>query len=400
MPTKLPNAARYRGETPPTGLDLRLRLSPHAAFAVGAADAPAPQVDRTAGRIAGVSLITADREAAGWEMWIDAKTVTGFQALLSNRRLKAYATHGSFGKDGTLDEVGFWELPRIDGLQLRADFVALSAWRRHSEAEFDTLFELAEKMPSEFGASVAFTYALAWVRRDGSEVPTLRKWREAGRWEYELYYDPPAPVDAVRDMPSVRPLTCRSADFVDQPAANDGLFRASPVDVRGSVDSPPPSPARMHIKDIYARFSANSAHVARAVALLSANDSLTLDAIAAEIAKEEQAAELAQLRAGATKHAEEVASFSAKLQAKDAEIARLSGELKQRDESLAALRGKEAGGAAGVVPTGSASEGAAAKGSNTEQIAALERKLAQTPTHDAATRGKIAAELAQLRAKS
>src|SRR5882672_4080874 len=92
-------------------------------------------VDAKAGRIAGVSLLTANREASGHGVWIDQKTLETFRDQLNGRRLKAYATHGAWDGDGTLDEVGYWESVRIDGIQLREDFQALDAWRKHEEAE-------------------------------------------------------------------------------------------------------------------------------------------------------------------------------------------------------------------------------------------------------------------------
>ena len=201
--------------------------------------AEAPAVDPAAGTIRGVSLLTADREASGHGVWIDAKTLQTFLTCLSDRRLKAYATHGTWGKDGTLDEVGYWETANIAGDKLRADFVALTSWKKHAVDEFDTLFELAEKLPAEFGASLAFRFNLVWVRADGSETPTVRKYRAKGDWDYEIYFDPAAPSDALRaDMPSVRAMEVYSADFVDVPAANDGLFQAAPFDT-----TPKASPA-------------------------------------------------------------------------------------------------------------------------------------------------------------
>jgi len=194
-------------------------------FRASAQSARSGAVDLKTGRISGVSLLTADREATGWGLWIDAKTLATFHALLTGRRLKAYATHGAPGLDGTLDEVGFWDGSHIDGANLRGDFTALDAWRRHSPAEFETLFELAEKLPAEFGASLSFSFQPVWVLRDGREIATTRKFSGAGL----AVYDPPAPMDTVRALPSVRAVDVYSADFVDDPAANEGLFAAGPI---------------------------------------------------------------------------------------------------------------------------------------------------------------------------
>lgn len=268
-------------------------------FRGGATEQLSGAVDTKAGRITGVSLMTADREAAGHGMWVDARTNETFREVMADRKIKAYATHGMWGKDGTLDEVGYWSGIRIDGQHLRADFQSLAAWRKHNEGEFDTLFEIAATMPEEFGASLAFRFNLAWVRKDGSEVPTEKRFRYLGDWEWEEYFVPPAPVDALREMPSVRCVEVYSADFVDQPAANDGLFRAAApraLDAAGNGDSSASTPSTMDIKALHAKFGTNPARLQAAIALFAANDKLSLDQIESRILADEQATELAQLR--------------------------------------------------------------------------------------------------------
>lgn len=344
-------------------------------------------VDAANGTIAGVSIITANREAAGWGMWVDEKTVSGFHALLSGRRLKAYATHGSWGKDGTLDEIGYWDAPVIDGLHLRQNFTALAAWKKHHADEYDTLFELAEKLPGEFGASISFRFALAWVMGDGSELPTVRKWRYLPDEGYEEYFDPAMPVGALRTSPSVRPLEVYSADFVDQPAANDGLFRAAPqsapVDAPANVISP-----AMNIQDINARFGAKPAHVARAVALLSVNAKLTLDEVAAKIEGEDNTAEFKRLQEENTRLVEGAQNHAAALKAKDGEIEKLKSD-------LAALQK----GGTSPVPLGNNGGEGGAGGTVASQIAALQAKLDSTPKTDGEARGKLAMQIKKLREK-
>jgi hypothetical protein len=254
-------------------------------------------VDLPRGLINGVSLLTANREALGWSMWVDAQTVALFATLLKGRKLKGYATHGAWDSDGTLDEVGLWLNARVEGDNLRADFSALDAWREFSKAEFATLFELATKAPDEFGASLRFAYTLAWVRQNGEDVPTAM----CG-WNCEddcPMFDPSAPADAVRsDFPSVRPVKVMSADFVDEPAANEGLFHAGPVDAPANgippVSTPPAS--LMDIKTLKAEFGSKPIQLARAVDLFSANDKLTVAELRATIQTEEQSAELSTLR--------------------------------------------------------------------------------------------------------
>lgn len=229
----------------------RLRLSAlRGAFAAAPADAApdAPaRVDAEAGVIRGVALITGDREASGHGCYVDGKTVSLFSELLAGRKLKAYATHDNCGLDGTLDEVGYWADARMDGGTLRADFHALDAWRKYSPGEYATLFELAEKLPDEFGASLSFRMSLAWVGKDGAEFATQRElqWTDDGP---RMAYAPAAPADAVRNIPSVRPSEVYSADFVNVPAANDGLFcaalpAAAPAPAPVTAPVPPAAPA-------------------------------------------------------------------------------------------------------------------------------------------------------------
>jgi len=190
-------------------------------FRAAVGSLPPGSIDKAAGAIRGASLITADREASGHGLWIDAKTLNGFNALLTGRRLKAYATHAAVGRDATLSEVGYWDCVRVDGANLRANFTALDAWRKGAPSAFDTLFEMAEKLPAEFGASLSFSYTPCWVLPGGNDVPTKRTASLAGAG-----YNPPAPSNAVRKLPSVRAKAVYSADFVDTPAANNGLFSA------------------------------------------------------------------------------------------------------------------------------------------------------------------------------
>lgn len=290
----------------------RLFAQPEIAVFRAGESAASLAVNREGGVITGVSLITAEREATGWFRWIDAKTVTMFAELLAGRSLKAYATHGSWGGDGTLDEVGLWKAARVDGKNLRADFNALQAWRKHSEDEFDTLFELAEKAPGEFGASLSFRHKLAWVRKNGEDVETrLAAWN----WDSDApIFEPAAPADAVRfDMPSVRPYKVMSADFVDEPAGNTGLFRAGEVDAAGK-GVPPASETKptafAMIKEIYAKFSAQSALLTRAIALHTENDKLTFSEIVSKVEGEQKDSELTRLRGEST----QLSAFTAALE--------------------------------------------------------------------------------------
>lgn len=331
-------------------------------------------VDAAAGTIKGVSLLTADREAAGHGVWIDRRTLDTFKAQLDGRPLKAYATHGSWCMDGTLDEVGLWQNPQIDETggapQLREDFFALDAWKKHCAAEFDTLFELATKAPTEFGASLSFRFSLVWVNADSSEVPTVRKFRYSSDRGYEQFFEPPATATALRAMPSVRATEVYSADFVDDPAANDGLFRAGT-----SVDGPakgvfpvtlPPTAFAM-LKDLYAKFSANPALLAAAIKLHTENEKLTLSEIVGKVEGEAKDTELTQLRASALTAKADLDAFATLKQTVSTEEAKLTAAgfkaadgktlvdlalaaLKEANDALATFR-KDGGAARVNIPT-------------------------------------------------
>lgn len=311
-------------------------------------------VDPACGVLSGVSLMTADREAAGHGVWIDAQSLASVQKLIEGRRLKAYVTH-AWG-DSTLDEPGYWANSAIDGLHLRADFTALDAWRKHQPAAFDTLFELAAKLPDEFGVSLTFRMDLVWVRRDGTEVPTRIRYRNTGDWEYERYYDPAAPADAVRgDMPSCRATAVYSADFVDTPAANDALFRAAPpVDAPATHNSPP----MISTKDLHARFGTTPDQLARAIALSVGDESLTLDQISTRLAAEDQEKELKSLRADKAAFAEKETKFAADLKAKDDELAKLRATITAHEATIAGFRKGPVGGSDPIDTGAAAGDGA------------------------------------------
>ena len=315
--------------------------------------------------------MTANREAAGHGVWIDQQSLASFQKLLEGRRFKSYISHG-WG-DQTLAEPGLWQSSVVDGAHLRADFVALDAWRKHSPDKFETLFELAQKLPGEFGVSLSFRMALAWVRADGTEIPTRIRYRDIGGWDYEKFFDPAAPADAVRtDMPSVRAVEVYSADFVDDPAANDGLFRAAPVDVSASGNSS--ATTMLTTKQIHERFSANPAHVARAIALSVANDKLSLDEIALSIAREDETAERDTLKLSVKKLTEEATAFKGQLEAKDAEIKQLKADLAKKSADFDELKNL----GTKKVPTGEAG----AEGGDTDPVATLRAQLAEAQRND------------------
>ena len=160
-------------------------------------------VDVSAGTIKGVSIATAGVKAEGHEMVIvdenenvletrewftDEETLeTMLEAIQEiGQPLKAKMEHGT----GLTEIVGTFDNFRIDGKHLRADFTAIK-----SAASVGHLLELAQKVSKQFGVSV--TANLMRVK-----------------------------AGAVDLMRAVKIL---SADFVDSPAINAGLFSSKNV---------------------------------------------------------------------------------------------------------------------------------------------------------------------------
>jgi hypothetical protein len=150
------------------------------------AAATGSRVDREAGILRGVSVITAGVEAKGHGIWIDQTSLEMVKAAAETYidGLQVKSDHGSgFGEiEGVLRDFV------IDGNQLRADFHLIK-----SGEEYERICEMAEMMPSSFGLSIEFSGI--------SE--------EIDEYRY------------------ARPVEIYAVALVDQPAANpSGLFQA------------------------------------------------------------------------------------------------------------------------------------------------------------------------------
>jgi len=164
-------------------------------------------------RLHDVSLIT-EGDALGHGVRIDSITLDGVVAAVAGRKLKAYVTHqGALFTDRLTREAGLFSGIKRDGDKVKAAmFKPLKAFAEHNRAQYDTLFEMAEEMPGEWGISIVPEGYAAWVMEDGSELP--------------YRYGDDKPQGAVGDKPALRVTSVLSADFVDAPAANvGGLFR-------------------------------------------------------------------------------------------------------------------------------------------------------------------------------
>ena len=164
------------------------------------------EVNADAGTIENVSLVQVG-VAKGHAMRVDARSLeTALVALGDN--LPAFITHdGALQSDRILEQVGAFTEFRIDGGKLKADFRAFDSFRVDESNRYNRLFDIAQEMPDAFGVSLVFEADLVWVDADG------REWAFADK-----------PADVSDEYPSVRFLNVSSADFVETPAANDGLF--------------------------------------------------------------------------------------------------------------------------------------------------------------------------------
>lgn len=198
--------ARYKTEQKPGENLSRLR--------VGFRRSPGHQVDQGAGTISDISLIEVG-EARGHELWIDQKSLeTAVEVLGEN--LPAYITHkGALEEDRILKEVGYFSEFYVDGEKLKAKrFKALGSFQKDESDRFNRLFDIATEMPDTFGVSLVFEAEVVHVMEDGSEILV----HEMSEDDYS---------NAVREFPSVRFRSIKSADFVDAPASNRaGLFSA------------------------------------------------------------------------------------------------------------------------------------------------------------------------------
>ena len=170
------------------------------------------RADRENNQLTNVNLISIG-EARGHGILVDEGTLDSLMetAALKAGKVRAYITHGDMCTfDRLTTEAGFFEQPRIKGEHLRADFTALDSFIKYKRAQSDTLFELAEKAPDQFGVSITFSGRQVWTTEEGNEIESDEK-----------------PDDALNELPSIRVDELFSADFVDYPAATRSLFRAT-----------------------------------------------------------------------------------------------------------------------------------------------------------------------------
>jgi hypothetical protein len=165
-----------------------------------------------------VSIMTVG-EADGHGMMVDHKTLEQFLQHAEGKTIPAYLTHaGALGADGRPkdrlgSEIGMFSGFYRDGDHIRAkSFEFLSSFKENAPQAHATLVELAKSFANQLGISPVLRQFRAWVTRTGEEIDAALS---GGR-----------PPDAVGNLPAMRVLGLKSCDFVQQPAANLGLFEA------------------------------------------------------------------------------------------------------------------------------------------------------------------------------
>lgn len=175
------------------------------------------KADAAAGTLTELALITAEREALGHGLYIDARTLETALASVKalGGKLRAYIRHLSWGDyidnggDRVLEMPGYFEGLKIDGDKLVAEsFTFFDSFKEAEPAAYARLMEMAQKTPELFGLSIeAYGYGV-YVDEDGNEYGAEPE-------DTDLLYD---------GLPAFRVTRLTAAAFVDQPAANDGLF--------------------------------------------------------------------------------------------------------------------------------------------------------------------------------
>lgn len=309
-------------------------------------------VDQEAGELRNLALMTADREAKGHGIYIDAKTLEGGAASVAEKggRLKAYIAHATWsqwfeGEDRLMSVPGYFESIEVKGNQLVAGvFKFYDTFRESSPNDYARLMEMATKTPELFGLSIeAWGYAV-FVAEDGTE-----------------YSAPPEDVELKHEgMPAFRITSLDAAAFVSEPAANDGLLAkmgrlvaskkpqqsveqllkafaqslsAAATDGNGAESNIQNQDNIMNIiKALKALFADNPAQLQKALAIVAASndlDSLTVEKVQAQMRDEE----LAELRTENQRLAKEQADAAALAAKKDKEAQESLAKFKAIRES-------------------------------------------------------------------
>lgn len=266
-------------------------------FAFGIAGVEQSQIDKDSGTMSAVSLISVG-PALGHGLFVDETSLDTIMDQLEDTRLPAYITHrGALFDDRLTREIGMFDNFRLEGGRLLGDFQAFESFQEDDSRKFNRLFELAEKMPERFGLSIVFSASSAWST-DMGDVETTEK-----------------PEGALFDFPSIRVEEVSSADFVDNPAANQrGLFSKIDTKLSNSMN-----------KELSEK---NESLEEANAALEEQNRQLSVEKMDAEAVSE-------GLEEGLKEHEDEMAALKAELAEKDEMIASLKAELEAKVAELA-----------------------------------------------------------------
>jgi hypothetical protein len=157
------------------------------------------RIDFAEGVIRGVSVITADIQARGHDLWTDGTTLLQMKQCAERKggRIPVKENH----KSGVEAVCGYLTNFEVDGSRLRADFYLLKSHPRREQ-----YLEAASRMPEGLGLSAAF--------------------------------EPPTKDDMVNGRKMARCEDLLAVDLVTMPAANpNGMFSAKTVDTNLSAMS-------------------------------------------------------------------------------------------------------------------------------------------------------------------
>jgi hypothetical protein len=280
-------------------------------FAFGIAGVEQSQIDKDSGTMGAVSLISVG-PALGHGLFVDQLSLDTIISELQGMKLPAYITHrGALFDDRLTREIGMFNNFRIEDGRLLGDFQAFESFQEDDSKKFNRLFELAEKMPERFGLSIVFSATSAWAT-DMGDVETNEK-----------------PEDALFEFPSIRVEEVSSADFVDNPAANQrGLF--------SKIDSNPNAiMTKLELSEQNESLEKANAE------LVEQNHQLSIDKVDAEAESEGLSEklgghedEMKKLKEELDSALEQIASLKSQLEEKEDELAAKDEEMASKDEEL------------------------------------------------------------------
>lgn len=262
-------------------------------------------VNPDAGEIKNISVMTRG-EAKGHGMKIDEKTLSQLIDLLLGQSVPAYLTHdGASWGDRVTNEIGIFSGFFREGEKIKGNFKALNSFKKHNEKEFDTLFEIAEKMPDNFGTSIVFNIGLEWELDDGTTV--------------ESFVEPENAVG----MPAVRPKKVTSIDFVDRPAANNGLFNENENTENEKMTIKELSEKNEELKTQFDAITAEKVELESKVSELEAKQSELSEV---ETKKTEIETELSEVKENADKVGVQLSESMEKVETLEAELSEVKKE--------------------------------------------------------------------------